>query len=30
MIITESAWQEFQGKLTTAKSVLAEAEKAYK
>ena len=26
---TESAWQEFQGKLTTAKSVLAEAEKAY-
>ena len=26
---TESAWQEFQGKLTTAKSVLVEAEKAY-
>ena len=26
---TESAWQVFQGKLTTAKSVLAEAEKAY-
>ena len=26
---TESAWQAFQGKLTTAKSVLAEAEKAY-
>ena len=26
---TETAWQEFQGKLTTAKSVLAEAEKAY-
>ena len=26
---TESAWQECQGKLTTAKSVLAEAEKAY-
>ena len=26
---TESAWQEFQGKLTTAKSKLDEAEKAY-
>ena len=26
---TETAWQAFQGKLTTAKSVLAEAEKAY-
>ncbi|KEQ40081.1 hypothetical protein SK642_1339 [Streptococcus mitis] len=26
---TESAWQEFQGKLTTAKSKLEEAEKAY-
>ena len=26
---TETAWQVFQGKLTTAKSVLAEAEKAY-
>ncbi len=26
---TESAWQVFQGKLTTVKSVLAEAEKAY-
>ena len=26
---TESAWQEFQGKLTNAQSVLAEAEKAY-
>lgn len=26
---TEAAWQAFQGKLTTAKSVLAEAEKAY-
>ena len=26
---TEIAWQAFQGKLTTAKSVLAEAEKAY-
>ena len=26
---TETAWQAFQGKLATAKSVLAEAEKAY-
>ena len=26
---TETAWQEFQGKLATAKSVLVEAEKAY-
>ena len=26
---TETAWQVFQGKLTTAKSVLVEAEKAY-
>ena len=26
---TETAWQAFQGKLTTTKSVLAEAEKAY-
>ena len=26
---TEAAWQAFQGKLTTAKSVLVEAEKAY-
>ena len=26
---TETAWQVFQGKLATAKSVLAEAEKAY-
>ena len=26
---TETAWQAFQGKLTTAKSVLVEAEKAY-
>ncbi len=26
---TEAAWQAFQGKLTTAQSVLAEAEKAY-
>ena len=26
---TEAAWQAFQGKLTTAKSILAEAEKAY-